>query len=385
LISTPLDRYTLLFSVILGIESLGYAIVLPLVPFLAQQQGAGTLAIGAVFALYSICQLISAPLIGIWSDRGGRKPLLLLSQATTAAGFLILAGANSFGLILLSRVVDGASAGNVSLIYTAVLDRYTREARAAALGILSAGTGLGLLAGPLLGGWLGAAGLAVPALVAAVLAGGTLALTAIFFPGRPPAGRTAPGDLRAGFAVLRDPAIRRTLRLILLNNTIYNAFVLTMPVFLQQRLGYDATQVGPLLTGLLMLGAGFQIFALPRLLTRLANRRSAWLGFSPYAAGFALLIPAATLPAIVVAATLALWGLVILNPVLAAALGNQTGGTDDGAVMGLNQAMASTGQIAGPLLGYAALGGGGGFGLGLACLALTVIGLWLLRKVEIYG
>src|SRR5690349_4261719 len=185
----PLDRYSFVLGAILGVESLGYAIVLPLVPFIAQQYGANELVIGGIFALYSLCQLVSSPLMGALSDTWGRKPLLLVSQATTCVGFLILALSNGLRLIFLSRLVDGASAGNVSLIYSAVLDRYPREQRTQVLGFLSSATGIGILAGPLLGGLLGSTSLTLPALVAAALTAVTLLLTGWWFPRRTRPGR----------------------------------------------------------------------------------------------------------------------------------------------------------------------------------------------------
>jgi MFS family permease len=379
------DRYSVLVSAILGVASLGYAIVLPLVPFIAQQYGANELVIGAIFALYSLCQLVSSPLMGALSDTWGRKPLLLVSQVTTCVGFLILALSNGLGLIFLSRLVDGASAGNVSLIYTAVLDRYPREARTRVFGLLSTGTGLGLLAGPLMGGLLGVSGLALPAFVAAGLAGLTIALTVLLLPGssRPVRGeRTL--DIRASFAMLGDAGIRRTLRVILVNTALYNAFVLGAAVFLQQRLGFGAREVGPTLTGLLLLGALFQLIVLPWLLTRLRNRTSAWIGFGLYIVGFSTLAFAADLVSVAAASALIVWGLVVLNPVLAGALANQAEGRDDGALMGLSQAVGSVGQIAGPLLGYAALYVMPGTGLAVLCLLMAMLGMFLLRRVEIY-
>jgi DHA1 family tetracycline resistance protein-like MFS transporter len=376
------DKYSLLLGAILGVESLSYAIVLPLVPFIAQQYGADALAIGGIFAVYSICQLLTSPGIGAFSDSWGRKPLLLLSQATTCAGFLILAVSNSLGLIFLSRAVDGASAGNVSLIYTAVLDRYPRAQRTQVLGFLSTATGLGILAGPLIGGLLGATSLVLPALVAAGLTVITLVLTAGGFPRRARPRRAV--DFRAALALLRHPVLQRTLRVILINNVIFNAFVLTLPVFLQQRVGATEKEVGLFLTGLLMVGAVFQVLGLPRLLAVAANRTSARLGFALYIAGFAVLAFAAQWASVTLAGALVLGGLIILNPVLAGALGNEAEGTDDGALMGINQAVASTGQIIGPLIGYGALYLGSSIGLVAGCLALSVLGLILLRGVAIY-
>jgi hypothetical protein len=233
-----------------------------------------------------------------------------------------------------------------------------------------------------IGGLLGTSSLALPALVAAALTAITLLLTGWWFPRRTRPGRRM--DLRVSFAMLRDPVIRRTLRLILINNIIFNAFVLTLPVFLQPRLGANEQEVGVYLTGVLLVGAAFQVVVLPWLLRARANRRAAWLGFAGYIGGFAVLAVADQWAGLVVAGALILWGLIILNPVLAGALGNQTEGTDDGALMGINQAVASTGQITGPLLGYGALYLGAGTGLVVICLALSLVGLVLLRGVVIY-
>ena len=72
------------------------------------------------------------------------------------------------------------------------------------------------------------------------------------------------------------------LRVILINNIIFNSFFLTLPVFLQQRLGANEREVGVFLTGVLLVGAAFQVVVLPWLLRVRANRTSAWLGFAGY-------------------------------------------------------------------------------------------------------
>ena len=124
---------------------------------------------------------------------------------------------------------------------------------------------------------------------------------------------------------------------------------------------------------------------LPRLLKSMPNRTSAWIGFGLYLLGFGALAFTANVVSVVAAAALVVWGVVIVNPVLAGALANQAKGADDGALMGLNQAVASVGQIAGPLIGYTAIYFASGTGLALACLAMAFGSLVLLRRVTIYG
>ena len=74
-----IDRDIALLCLISLVDMMGYAAVVPLLPFIMQRYGAGTITIGAILALYSVCQLLTAPLLGHWSDHWGRKPLLYTS------------------------------------------------------------------------------------------------------------------------------------------------------------------------------------------------------------------------------------------------------------------------------------------------------------------
>src|SRR5258706_13407499 len=89
--------------------------MIPLLPFYAEKLGASPTQVGLLIAVYAVCQLISGPLLGRASDFTGRKPLLLVSQAGTLAGFLLMAYAPSLWVLYVARMVDGATAGNLSL------------------------------------------------------------------------------------------------------------------------------------------------------------------------------------------------------------------------------------------------------------------------------
>lgn len=107
---------------------------------------------GVVFSLYSFLQFIFAPFWGALSDRHGRHGVLLVSVAGTAAGYLIWALSGSFWIFVLSRVVSGAFAGNLSVVTAAVADVTSREERSRAMGLVGAAFGLGLITGPAIGG-----------------------------------------------------------------------------------------------------------------------------------------------------------------------------------------------------------------------------------------
>ena len=102
-------------------------------------------------------------MLGRISDTTGRKPLLLVSQIGTCIGFIILAFANSLGLIFLSRVIDGMTAGNLSLAQAYISDVTEPENRAKAFGIIGISFGIGFLIGPALSGYLSQFGYQYPA------------------------------------------------------------------------------------------------------------------------------------------------------------------------------------------------------------------------------
>ena len=93
------------------IDLLGFSVVMPLLAPFAEQYGFSELQIGLLFSAYPLCQLIAGPILGRLSDRFGRRPLLIFSQAGTALSFLILGLSSQFPIMLLARMLDGASGG----------------------------------------------------------------------------------------------------------------------------------------------------------------------------------------------------------------------------------------------------------------------------------
>lgn len=107
---------------------------------------------GVMTSFYSILQFLCAPLWGALSDRRGRRGVLLMTVAGTALGYLLWFLSGSFWLFLFSRLVSGAFSGNLSVITASVADVTTREERSRAMGLVGAAFGLGLIAGPAIGG-----------------------------------------------------------------------------------------------------------------------------------------------------------------------------------------------------------------------------------------
>src|SRR5580693_4355995 len=158
-----------IFLIVL-VDVLGMTIILPLLPFYAEHFGASALQVGLLVSTYALCQLVAGPVLGQWSDRmGRRKPLLIVSQLGTFAGFLILASAHSLWVVFLSRVIDGLTAGNLSLAQAYIADVTEPEHRAKSFGIIGIAFGIGFLIGPATSGFLSQYGYTYPILAAAAL------------------------------------------------------------------------------------------------------------------------------------------------------------------------------------------------------------------------
>ena len=104
------------------VNLIGFGIIVPLLPFYAETFGASPLIIGLLFAVFSLCQLVSAPALGDLSDRYGRRPVLVFSLAGTVVSFVMLAAAHSIGMLFAARIVDGLSGGNISTARAYVAD-----------------------------------------------------------------------------------------------------------------------------------------------------------------------------------------------------------------------------------------------------------------------
>jgi DHA1 family tetracycline resistance protein-like MFS transporter len=123
-------------------------LILPLLPFYTERLGASPTVVGALVSIYALCQLIAGPYLGRLSDRIGRRPVLLISQIGTLAGFIVLAVANKLWLVFLSRVIDGATAGNLSIAQAYISDVTEPHNRAKSFALIGIAFGVGFIVGP---------------------------------------------------------------------------------------------------------------------------------------------------------------------------------------------------------------------------------------------
>ena len=128
---TELNKKSALFTVFLVVlvDLMGFGIVLPLLPFYASKFDAGPIVIGLLYSVYSFAQLIFSPIWGGWSDRIGRRPIMLMSTLGSAMSYLLFAFSHSLVLLFVSRLLAGLMGGNISTAQAYVADVTTEENR----------------------------------------------------------------------------------------------------------------------------------------------------------------------------------------------------------------------------------------------------------------
>ena len=135
--------------VIVLVDLMGLSIIIPLLPLYAARFGASPIVIGILQATYPLMQFVGAPILGRLSDRFGRKPVLVVSQIGTLAGFILLGFADSLFLLFVSRIIDGLSGANIATAQAAIADSTTEKTRTHGLGLIGAAFGVGFVLGPI--------------------------------------------------------------------------------------------------------------------------------------------------------------------------------------------------------------------------------------------
>lgn len=175
------EKFIVVFTVL--VDVIGFGIVIPILPFYVQSFGASAFTITLLFSTFALFAFISAPFLGALSDRIGRRPILLLSIASTAIGWYIFASAPSILFLFLGRIIDGSAAGNFAVAQSSLVDLSRDEKeRATNLGLIGASFGLGFMIGPVIGGALSTVSHSFPFYFTGMLATVNVILAYFFLP-----------------------------------------------------------------------------------------------------------------------------------------------------------------------------------------------------------
>jgi DHA1 family tetracycline resistance protein-like MFS transporter len=370
------------------IDTLGFGILIPLVPYMAERFGTAPQFITPVLGSYSLCQLLTAPWWGAWSDRLGRRPILISSLTGACASYALLGAAHNIWWLLASRMLAGAMAGNIAAAFAYAADVSAPEKRAATLGLIGAAIGIGFTLGPPLGGMLSgadprSANFVLPAVVSCTLSVLAIGVVALVLPESHSAARRAahPDTPRSGaLRLLRQrPALAFLAAATLVVTYSQSILESIFAIFALHRYGFGPRTVGFLLFAVALPALVVQGGLVRVLAPRLGETRLAICGVLLYVAGLATLAAGARLPATIAGLLMCGTGLGAYNPSAFALASRQSRGHDRGAVLGAYVASASLARVLGPFSSgplYWLLGPAAPFLVG-ACVTLPAA--WLVR------
>ncbi len=352
-------RPLLAIFVVCAIDVLGFGVIVPLVPYMADRFGAAPWAITWILGSYSLCQLFAAPLWGRLSDRYGRRPILISSMAGACLSYCMLGLASGLGWLLLARMLNGFMAGNISAAMAYAADVSPPAQRARALGTVGAAIALGFMIGPALGGVLvgndvGAASFLRPALVSAALS--IVAMLLVVFLLRESQGMEQRLANRAGAApssVWHTLRTRPALRWLVLAGMLVTFSQATLESIVAlwglRRFGIGPMTIGYLLFGLAAIAVAMQGGLVRVLAPRFGEFRLALAGILAYVAGLALVAVTGAFGIAVAGLALVGIGAGAFTPSAAALASRQALSGNRGVVMGAYQSGSSLARVLGPL------------------------------------
>lgn len=336
------------------VETLGYTLMIPLLPAIVEQYHASDVMVGALLSVPALCSMVAAPVWGKLSDRMGRKTIILIAQSLTLAGYLMQAMAPSLLWIFVSRIISGCGGGALGAVQSYIADVTQEDQRDLAYSLYGAVFGMAFILGPVTSGFLIHAGLAVPFLIAAAIEAITIAITVAFLPSRMQ--RVSRTSIKASLRAASLPGVRLVLVRHFLAIFAIVCFLANFALYLRHVLGSPISEVGWLLAAAGVVGGAALIFVVSPLAQRLGDRRVAQIGLlcSFLAYGLLSFVTKMWLFGIV----LIVWavGSAMVEPTLTALLSVRAKPAERGAVMGVSDSINGLAMILGPATGSAIIG-----------------------------
>ena len=382
------------------LDMAGFGMVAPLLPLYIQSRAGGAMLAGALGSVYAVMQALGAPVIGSVADRHGRRPVLVACLLGSFAAYLGLGISHSLGALFIAVAFGGLMGGSFATAQAYIADGSEPSQRTRWLGLAGAAVGLGMAVGPLMGGFLGARGLQVPAFAAAGIAlGNALFGLLVIRDFRRPGGQVtaelqnlrinprpryavAFNPIRGIVDVFRRPELRPILLTLAALNLSVSGLPSTFPLFSQARFGWTPPDNGLFFAFIGACAVLTQGFLVGRIAPRFGEARLAAVGAAIAMAAFPLAAVAPSAWMLYPLLGLVAIGTGLGTPTLMSLVAHSAPEAGVGRVMGGVQSVMSACMIAGPGLAGAAHQGLGPpapywMGGGFAAAALMIV---LFRK-----
>ncbi|HEV2571173.1 MAG TPA: MFS transporter [Beijerinckiaceae bacterium] len=359
------DR-TAILAVTVFLNVSGFTIINPVVPLLVGSyvpESQLALTVGVIVSVYAACAFLAAPLLGAFSDRYGRRPVLLLSLFGSAIGYVIFGIGGALWVLFAGRIIDGLTAGNLSAIYASVADVTAPAERGRVYGLLGAAGGVGFMFGPVVGGLLGEISPTAPLFAAAVLSLLNMVWVQLAL------GETLPVERRAKdlhwrklnvvsqfSGIFSDPTLRIAFATSFLFYFAATMMQSNISVLLIEVLRFGSLGIGMTLFVVGIMDILAQGVLTRRLLPRFGEYRLARAGLMINAVGFLLIGAIVWLPSVwllIVAIVVFTLGDGLFMPAMNGIVANAAPDEMQGRVQGAYQGQQAIARIFGPLLAAA--------------------------------
>ena len=347
-----------------------------------------------MISIYAVCQLVAGPVVGMLSDRYGRRKILIVSQIGTCIGFVLLALAGDLTLVFLARIIDGLTSGNISVAHAYAAERSAPATRKQALGTTSGAIGTGLLLGPALSGFLVHYGETAPVWAAAALSLisiiATITLLAPDHPASEPLYQHRVPVPTPTRTMLGMRYAWRLLGLLTIFFFVNSMFLSQIGLFLSARFSWDGHPFGARELGWMFAYAGFinmivQGFLITRANQFASDRDIVIAAFACMGLGFSGLAIGSRIGLLAVFLTLIIVGTMFARSTLTAELSRSVVINRQGMVMGLNQSLMSGANISAPLVSGALIGHRLFVIWALAMAAVAMVGAVLARRFLVHA
>ena len=367
-----------MFLIVL-VDVLGFTIVIPLLSLYAERFGASPLVATLIVSCYAASSLVSTPILGRLSDQYGRRPLLLISQAGTCAGFILLGFSTALWMVFVGRILDGLTAGNLSLAQAYISDHTAPENRAKAFGVIGIAFGIGFMFGPALGGALGEYGMHYPFLVAAGLSALSMACTYFLLPkeeGTVPTVEVAgPGgrrpsafDIASYSEYFRRPELRGLYLQFFLFSFAFSLFFSGFALYAERRFvtshfdtalmktvlePWSAREVGYLFAYSGLIGILWQGGLIGRMVKRFGELKLTAAGFGASVVAYIAFgfVPEDRLIPLGIVAIVSSFGHSVVRPVLTSRITQAVGRHEQGVAIGISGSLSSVAMMIAPPTG----------------------------------
>jgi len=343
----------ILFSTLV-IMMLGFGIIIPILPDMVVSLGGGGIAMGLLMAIYSAMQFLFSPMWGKFSDRFGRKPILMIGVFGNAVTMLFLGLSTQLWMMFTARALAGVlSSATLPTAMAYISDSTDKKNRGGGMGVVGAAMGLGMVLGPGVGGLMSNISLVAPFILATILS--LLAMVAIWFllpeslssENRVTKIKLTGPQLGTMWEALVGPIAFLFIAAFMISFAMTN-FEGIYAYYAKERYGYDPHTIGIILTAVGLASALAQ-----GALTGIATRRFGEanvvkVSLIASAGGFLLMLTANTLVTVILTTSIFVLGNAMLRPAVSSLISQRTT-QGQGIAMGLNNAYMSLGRVIGPL------------------------------------